>query len=536
MAALAADAFTSPPSTSELERFAELQKRLPGLWADTHGRADTFHTSVVVPSLSFDEDELKKIEGAACYEERLLFSLIRLRHPSARVLYVTSQPIHPEIIDYYLHLLVGVPAGHARRRLGLLCLYDGSPEPLSKRILARPRVIERMRHWIGDTSRAYLTCFNSTRLEQRLALALGIPLNAADPALLRWGTKSGSREAFAKAGVPFPPGTENVHSEADVLDALEKLTTRNPPPKKAVVKLDAGFSGEGNAVYTFPHPLPTSSRRRDALASRLKVMGWSAPDETYQRFMTKLASMGGIVEAFVEGDEVRSPSVQMRITPSGEVKIVSTHDQILGGPTGQVYLGCRFPADPQYRAIITEEALKVGAELAKLGVVSRFAMDFVVTRTGAGAWKPHAIEINLRMGGTTHPFLALQFLTGGELDTKTGEFMTPRGEVRCYRSTDALKSPAYRGLLPEDLMDILVSDGLQFRPHTETGTLFHLIGALSQYGKVGVTCIGRTPAEADEFWAGTVASLDRATGATVGTGGREMGLLDIHEGVGTPME
>ena len=53
--------------------------------------------------------------------------------------------------------------------------------------------------------------------------------------------------------------------------------------------------------------------------------------------------MGGIVEAFVEGDEVHSPSVQMRVTPSGELVVVSTHDQVLGGATGQVYLGCLAP-------------------------------------------------------------------------------------------------------------------------------------------------------------------------------------------------
>jgi hypothetical protein len=31
------------------------------------------------------------------------------------------------------------------------------------------------------------------------------------------------------------------------------------------------------------------------------------------------------------------------VTPTGEVEIVSTHDQLLGGPSGQSYLGCRFP-------------------------------------------------------------------------------------------------------------------------------------------------------------------------------------------------
>lgn len=44
------------------------------------------HTSVIVPSLAFDQEELAKIRGIPFYEERLLFSLIRLRDPRARVI------------------------------------------------------------------------------------------------------------------------------------------------------------------------------------------------------------------------------------------------------------------------------------------------------------------------------------------------------------------------------------------------------------------------------------------------------------------
>jgi hypothetical protein len=96
-------------------KLQDSQQRLSSIWqAIQSGRPGIF-TSVVIPSLSLDPDELSKIPGAPFYEERLLFLLIRLRDPRARVVYVTSQPIHPEIIDYYLHHLVGVSALRARR-------------------------------------------------------------------------------------------------------------------------------------------------------------------------------------------------------------------------------------------------------------------------------------------------------------------------------------------------------------------------------------------------------------------------------------
>jgi hypothetical protein len=136
------------------------------------------------------------------------------------------------------------------------------------------------------------------------------------------------------------------------------------------------------------------------------------------------------------------------------------------------------------------------------------------------------LEINLRMTGTTHPFMALEFLTGGALESDTGVFRSPRGEPKYYVASDNLKSPFYRGLLPEDLMDIVVVNGLDFRPSTETGTLFHMIGGLSQYGKLGVTCIGNSPEEADEVYRRTVAVLDCETGASQTQGGRASPLLD----------
>ena len=60
----------------------------------------------------------------------------------------------------------------------------------------------------------------------------------------------------------------------------------------------------------------------------------------------------------------------------------------------------------------------IGHRLAREGVIGRFALDFVVVKDQTGAWTSYAIEINLRKGGTTHPFLTLQFLTDGRYDPR----------------------------------------------------------------------------------------------------------------------
>ena len=50
-------------------------------------------------------------------EERFLFLLLLLRQPRLRMIYVTSMPIDPRIIEYYLALLPGVIPSHALARL-----------------------------------------------------------------------------------------------------------------------------------------------------------------------------------------------------------------------------------------------------------------------------------------------------------------------------------------------------------------------------------------------------------------------------------
>lgn len=491
----------------EIAAFERLQPRFREVWHALVLRDEEPHTSVIVPSLTLDQSELRKIAGVSYYEERLLFLLIRLRNPHARVVYVTSLPVHPLVLEYYFQFLAGIPASHARARLTLLCAYDASPRSLTEKILERPRLIQRIRAGIADPSRAYLTVFNSTPHERKLAVLLGIPMNGVDPKLAHLGSKSGSRRIFKQCGVALPLGTEDLHGSHEVEDALLDLKRQKPELLRAVVKLNESFSGEGNAVFRYPE-----ETSREAVRDAIAELEFSVASETVPAFFDKFGHMGGVVEEFLEGHEKTSPSAQLRIGPGGEVLPISTHDQLLGGPSNQVFLGCEFPARDDYRMPIQELALQIGHCLAEHGVVSRFGIDFLAWRDAPdAAWRLAALEINLRMGGTTHPYLALQFLTGGALDPVTGLFLSPSGHAKYYRATDNLRSERYRGLLPEDLIEILTVNRLHYSHGTESGVLFHLIGAVSEYGKLGLTAIANSREQVDELYRRTLAILDRET-------------------------
>lgn len=477
--------------------YDRLQRGLPDAWRAMRLNLPD-ESVVVVPSVSIDRMLPQYGAVNQALEERYLFLLLLLRQPRLRMVYVTSGAVDPQIIEYYLALLPGVIPSHARARLTMLSVGDASPRPLSEKVLERPRVLADIARAIPNRAHSHLIPYTTTTLERDLAIELGIPMYGADPRHLVLGTKSGCRRLFADSGVPHPFGVEDVHSVEDVVSALAMLRQSRRGALQAMVKLDEGVSGAGNAVVDL-RDLPPSgaAAERDAIAERVHAMALEGKMATYDLYFAKLAQRGGIVEERILGDEVLSPSVQLRITPLGEVEVLSTHDQILGGPAGQSYLGCVFPADPGYARLITRDAEAVGAQLARLGVLGRFAVDFVVVRQG-DTWSPYAIEVNLRRGGTTHPFLTLQFLTDGRYQPDVALFTTPGGREKHLVATDHLEDESLRGLRVSDLFDVIARTGLHFDPATQTGVVLHMISSVTEAGRIGLTAIGDTRRAAHE--------------------------------------
>src|SRR6266511_706300 len=499
-------------ATDSQAEFDQLQKKLVPLWKSIERFNQDPQTIIVVPSMSIDAISSGAVMQA--YEERFLFLLLLLRQPRARLIYVTSQTILPSIIDYYLGLLPGVIPSHARQRLFLISPLDLSVRALSDKLLERPRLMVRIRSLIMDPDRAHLVPFNTTNREKELALQLGIPMYGADSKFFPLGTKSGCRTIFMEENVPHPLGVENLGSKEDLIEAIVQMRARKPAIKQVLAKINEGVSGEGNAVIDLGG-LPVAGgadpgRERAMLEERLRAMQFELARVTYDSYMKKLQERRGVVEERIIGKEIRSPSVQLRVTPLGVVELLSTHDQLLGGPSGQSYLGCVFPADPGYAALITREAAKVGRRLANEGVIGRFALDFVVVRSN-GKWEPYAIEINLRKGGTTHPFLTLQFLTDGAYDSETAIFTAPSGQQKFFVASDHVESPHYRTLTPDDLFDIVVRHNLHFDQTRQTGVVFHMMSALGELGRTGLAALGNSHEDAKATYERAVTVLDQET-------------------------
>jgi hypothetical protein len=262
-----------------------------------------------------------------------------------------------------------------------------------------------------------------------------------------------------------------------------------------VVKTDDSGAGDGNQVIGLsPGTGPEEVRRQV---------------EQFPRWYLADLRLGGVVEELVSGTGFSSPSVQVEIPAAGEPVVCTTHEQVLGGPSGQVYFGCRFPAHRGYAGRLGAFGRAVGEALAARGAVGRFSVDFVAVRSGGGRWDLYALEINLRKGGTTHPFAALQALTSGRYDVRAGTWLCADGSRRFYEATDNLVDPEWLGRSPGEVIGTVAAAGLQFDRRTGVGVVLHMLSGLAVDGRLGLTAIGRTRAQATRLCAATVSALAR---------------------------
>jgi hypothetical protein len=460
----------------------------------------TEHVVVVLPSHTMPPRLL--LHNASllpALEHRALVDGLQVAHSTGvEVIVVTSTAPPEAVLAYYASLARPNSPEQARRRISCLVVPDDGARGISAKLLDRPDLLTVLRERIAGRP-AVIEPWNVTADEVAVALALDTPINGGPSELWPLGFKSASRRLFREAEVPVPVGVEDVHDSAEVAAAIRAMRHDRPLLDRVVVKLDNSGAGEGNWATT----------TRDATGRELTTVELTAHIETHAPawFLTDLAA-GGVVEELVTGPDLASPSGQAEIRPGGQVVVLATHEQVLGGASGHVFTGSRFPADPAYAAALAEHTAAVAHRLADRGALGWVTVDFVALREAHG-WTLVAVDLNLRKGGTTHSYAALRYLVPGSYDATGQRWVADTdGSPRYYRSSDAAGGPAWIGLDPADAVRAVTSSGLSFEGTRGSGVVLHMFPALRGNGTIGVTAIGRSAAEADELFDAVPAVLD----------------------------
>jgi hypothetical protein len=85
--------------------------------------------------------------------------------------------------------------------------------------------------------------------------------------------------------------------------------------------------------------------------------------------------------------------------------------------------------------------------------------------------------------------------------------MAPDGSTKYLVATDHLESDLLKGLTHGDLFDIIVRKGLHFDYARQRGVVFHMMSALTELGRIGLTGVGDSPDQAEETYREAEAAL-----------------------------
>ena len=474
--------------------FASLQRGLARAWEANRIGSEVPHVMVALPSYSIAETLLEHYgERIAPLEHRYLVACLSLpRYRNCEMVFVTCQDPGPEVLDHYFGLLPAEERVRARRHFRLLVVDDPTPRAVARKLLERADLLGTLRSSIGDRL-AYIEPWNVGPDEVALALALDLPLYGTAPELWPLGYKSAGRRLLARAGVPVPFGVEDVRSVDEAVAAAEMIRRHRPEATAVVIKHDDSGSGDGNQVIDLPGPDADPDSARPAIRSRIDAL---------PRWYLETLAAGAVVEERIQGEAFASPSVQINIEPGGEVVVYSAHEQVLAGDAGQTYSGCRFPADPGYAGELARHGVAAGEVLRDHGVLGRLSIDFVATRGPAG-WSLHGLEINLRKGGTTHPFAVLRHLVRGDYDPGSGNLRASGGPAKYFCASDNMVDPAWKGVAPGAVIKAVDGAGLTFDHSRGTGVVLHMLSCLAIDGRFGLTAIGDSPEQAADLYEAT---------------------------------
>lgn len=578
------------------EEWRAMQDDFRGRW---NGITRKRRVVVHIPSISAEEHSRLNMPRFSTHQNAQMARLCSVADPMVDVVYVAPYQLSDDLHSYYTKLLQigGVAAPSTRFKIVVPENLSRFPDTMSlaQVLLYSPRALRRIRHYCKGKE-AYIVPGILGPEDKRLSMHLKVPLLAPDPAVASlYSTKSGSKRVFAMANVNIAPGAHDIFEQEEFIAALAKLIAANINTPRWLFKIDDEFSGRGHAyldvatlkvVQTLRREKETrpagawsdidnQRRVREVLVSALQkklsrraVICQPILYPTWNAFMRGFCRLGGVIEA-AQLEVLGNPSVNMFLSPSGNVSITSTHEQLFGRP--YVQMGYRFPSDSVPYEALAGASQAIGVQLSKLGIMGYVGVDFVTFWDAAvGAQRLWAVDLNLRLTPTACSFGLFNFLMRGRLDPKTGDYLVPERredpaavahagsvasgstvarsltggdsaearmagrppseaatersdafsvttagapeEPRCYTALDYMYHPNLSSLQYAAFFNMCRLQGISFDLQDRVGTAFVLVDALAG-GVMGVLCAGRNSRDSASALTRTLEFISSQVGA-----------------------